>query len=306
MSTHPARRAKEVVVDVAATETESPGLSRPVSYRTLQRMRLAGEKIACLTCYDATTARWLERAGVPMLLVGDTAAEMILGLPGTIHAPLEFMIQITAAVKRGAPNCFVMGDMPFMSYQADPSQAMYNAARFLTEGFADAVKVEVNGRDLELVSRFAHAGIPTVAHLGCRPQQAKRLGGYASAGRTSDEASSIVRDAIAMTKAGATMLLLEAMPGEVSQRVVESVEVPVIGCGAGPACHGQVVVLHDLLGLSDWQPGFAPAASDAGESLRRAGAEWVRRVRASDLPAHSYEMTPDEAERFRQSTLRGQ
>ena len=163
----------------AAPSPASPGASdpappAPVTLRTLRRMTAKGEKFACLTCYDATTARWLQRAGVPVLLVGDTAAEMILGLPGTIHAPLDFLLLLTAAVKRGAPNTFVMGDMPFMSYQADEAEGIRNAGRFLTEGRADAVKLEVDGTYTGLVERMARAGIPVVAHIGCRPQLVKQ------------------------------------------------------------------------------------------------------------------------------------
>ena len=136
---------------------------RPVSLRTIAKSIRRGEKFACLTCYDATTARWLERAGVPVLLVGDTAAEMILGLPGTIHAPLELLIMLTAAVKRGAPNTLVMADMPFMSYQADEAEGLRNAGRFMTEGRADVVKLEVDRSFAGLVEKMARAGVPVVA-----------------------------------------------------------------------------------------------------------------------------------------------
>ena len=266
--------------------------------RTFVRMAERGEPFAALTCYDATTARWLERAGVPMLLVGDTAAEMILGLPGTLHAPLDFLLTITAAVKRGAPKTFVMGDMPFMSYQADEAEGLRNAGRFLTEGMADAVKLEVERSFVPLVEKMSRAGVPVVAHLGARPQRVKLSGGYSSAGRTASEAATLVADAVAMEKAGASMLLLEAIPSEVAQQVVEKTSVPVIGCGAGPACHGQIVVLQDLLGLSDWQPSFAPPVTAMGESLTAAARTWIEKVRASDLGRHPYRMTDDEREKW--------
>ena len=147
-----------------------PPTGHGVTLQTLRKAARNGEPFACLTCYDATTAKWMERAGIPVLLVGDTAAEMILGQPGTIHAPLEFMLMITAAVKRGAPNTFVMGDMPFGSYQCDDADAVRNAMRFLTEGRADAVKLEVDGDWTPLVAKLSRAGIPVVAHLGSRPQ----------------------------------------------------------------------------------------------------------------------------------------
>jgi 3-methyl-2-oxobutanoate hydroxymethyltransferase len=287
--------AGEVRAEVPSAPPAPPAPGLPVTLRTIQRMVDRGERFPCLTCYDATTARWLERAGVPVLLVGDTAAEMILGLPGTIHAPLDFLITITAAVKRGAPGTFVMGDMPFMSYQADDAEALRNAGRFLTEGNADAVKVEVDRTFAPLIEKMARAGIPVVAHIGARPQLSKRRGGYASAGRTAAEARALLADAIALQAAGATMILIEATPAEVAQRIVERASVPVIGCGAGPACHGQIVVLQDLLGLSEWQPGFAQPVSHLGEPIMAAARRWTAMVRAGDLGEHPYTMSDGEA-----------
>ncbi len=274
--------------------TDAPASRKPVTLRTIRRYVERGEKFACLTCYDATTARWLERAGVPVLLVGDTAAEMILGLPSTIHAPLDFLITLTAAVKRGAPNTFIMGDMPFMSYQADEAEALRNAGRFMTEGTADAVKLEVDRSFAPLIEKMARAGIPAVAHVGARPQYAKRRGGYGSVGRTANEARLIVADAVALEGAGATMLLIEAAPVEVSQRIVEKTTIPVIGCGAGPPCHGQIVVLQDLLGMTEWQPGFARPITCLGEPLVAAATRWIEMVRASDLGEHPYRMSEEE------------
>ncbi|MHC4416651.1 MAG: 3-methyl-2-oxobutanoate hydroxymethyltransferase [Planctomycetota bacterium] len=267
---------------------------RPVTLRTIRTYVERGEKFACLTCYDATTARWLERAGLPVLLVGDTAAEMILGLPSTIHAPLDFLITLTAAVKRGAPDTFVIADMPFMSYQADDAEALRNAGRFLTPGMADAVKLEVDRSFAPLVEKMARAGIPVVAHVGARPQQSKRRGGYGSVGRTATEARALVADAVALEAAGSTMLLIEAAPNEVSQRIVEKTAIPVIGCGAGPACHGQIVVLQDLLGLTEWQPGFAKPITCLGEPLVAAATRWIDMVRTSQLGEHPYRMSEGE------------
>jgi 3-methyl-2-oxobutanoate hydroxymethyltransferase len=256
------------------------------------------EPFAALTAYDATTARWLDRAGVPMLLAGDSAAEVILGFDSTIHAPLEFMITITAAVKRGAPNALVMADMPFLSYQASEADAIRNAGRFLTEGNADIVKLEVDGRFAGLFEALTRAGIPTCAHLGLLPQHRKLLGGYRLACRTADDAAQLVADAVRLQDAGATMLLLEAMPAEVSSRVVDKTTVPVIGCGAGPACHGQIVVLQDLLGMTDRQPAFASPIASMGDQIRCSGARWVDQVRRRDLGEHPYRMSDDERARF--------
>jgi 3-methyl-2-oxobutanoate hydroxymethyltransferase len=304
VSARPAKGAADKIEPTAARTAEpaSPVTPSPpskqVTLKTIRKFVRNGEKFSCLTCYDATTARWLERAGVPVLLIGDTAAEMILGYPSTIHAPLDFLLTLTAAVKRGAPKTFIMGDMPFMSYQADDAEGLRNAARFLTEGMADSVKVEVDRSFVPLVQKMARAGIPVVAHVGARPQQSKRQGGYGSVGRTAAEARSLVADAVAMEDAGACMLLIEAAPNEVSQRVVEKTSVPVIGCGAGTACHGQIVVLHDLLGLTDWQPSFAKPITQLGEQVIAAATRWNRMVRDSELGEHPYRMPQDELDKL--------
>ncbi|MCZ6834903.1 MAG: 3-methyl-2-oxobutanoate hydroxymethyltransferase, partial [Planctomycetota bacterium] len=271
---------------------------KPVTLRTIAKYVVRGEKFACLTCYDFTTAQWLEKAGVPLLLTGDTAAEMILGLPGTIHAPLDFLLMLTAAVKRGAPKTLVMGDMPFMSYQADEAEGIRNAGRFLTDGMADCVKLEVDRSFIGLIEKIARAGIPVCAHLGTRPQKAKMHGGYRSTGRTAVDALEIVETAIAMEAAGATMLLIEAVPNEVSQRIVEKTSIPLIGCGGGTACHGQIVVLQDLLGLTHWQPSFARPLAQIGVPLVEAARTWIEKVRASDLGQHPYTLKKEELDKF--------
>ena len=271
-----------------------------LTLRDLGRMAKSGAKFSCLTCYDATTARWLEKSGVEVLLVGDTAAEMILGYSSTINAPLDFMVTITAAVKRGAPSRIVMADMPFMSYQADDAEAIRNAGRFMTEGNADCVKLELDRSFAPLVEKLARAGIPGVAHIGSRPQQAKMKGGYMSAGRSAESALRILHDAAALEAAGASMLLIEACPAEVAELVVERATVPVIGCGAGTACHGQVVVLNDLLGLTHWQPAFARPLAAVGVEIERAARVWRDRVRDGDLGEHPYTIAPDELARLQQ------
>lgn len=277
---------------------DPPAPRAAVTLRSLLKSARAGERFACLTCYDATTARWLEAAGIPLLLVGDTAAEMVLGYPSTIHAPLEFMLTITAAVKRGAPRTLVMADMPFLSYQADEAEGVRNAGRFLTEGTADLVKLEVDRSFAPLVAKMARAGIPVVAHIGSRPQQAKLTGGYAASGRNATTALALVEEAHILIDAGATMLLVEACPEEVAATIVAQASVPVIGCGAGRACHGQVVVLHDLLGLSHWQPGFAKPEVQLGGALMAAAQGWISRVRSGTLGEHPYSMAPNEAAKF--------
>ncbi len=277
----------------------------PVTVRSLQRAMRERRNFAALTCYDATTARWLERAGVPVLLVGDTAAEVILGYPNTLHAPLDFLVTLTAAVKRGAPRCLVMADMPFMSYQASEDEAVKNAGRFMTEGQADVVKLEVDASFAPVVAKMARAGIPVVAHIGSRPQHAKQVGGYVAAGKTADEALRIVADADAMLAAGATMLLVEATPVEVTEEIVRRSRVPVIGCGAGPVCHGQVVVTHDLLGLTERQPPFALPIVTLGKALSEMADTWKDRVRLGSLGEHPYALSDEQRAEFFRRIGRG-
>ena len=273
-------------------------LGSTVTLRTLRKWSKEGSKWACLTCYDATTARWMANAGLPTMLVGDTAAEMILGYNSTIHAPIDFLITITAAVKRGAPDVFVMGDMPFLSYQIDEASAIQNAGRFLTEGTADAVKLEVDGKWTQRVEAICNAGIAVVAHLGSRPQQAKQTGGYTTAGRSAEEARIIVDDAIAMEQAGASMLLLEAVPEEVSAAVVEATTIPIIGCGAGTSCHGQVVVMQDLAGMTQWQPSFVKPTASLGDEIAAVATTWMSNVATNNLGKHPYTMHDGELELF--------
>ena len=244
-----------------ADAVASPMKPKPVTLRTIAKMAKQGEKFPCLTCYDATTARWL-------------------------------------AVKRGAPNTLVMADMPFMSYQADEAEGIRNAGRFMTEGLADAVKIEVDQSFTSLVKQMARAGVPVVAHIGSLPQRAKMQGGYRSVGRTAKQAQAVVDDALALEEAGAVMLLLEACPNEVSSKVVEKTSIPVIGCGAGPACHGQIVVLQDLLGLTDWQPSFARPITALGKQIISAADQWIQMVKASNLGEHPYKMAEGELEKF--------
>lgn len=272
----------------ASPDTES-GLPERVTLRTLRRWRREGTVFPCLTAYDATTARWLDRAGVPVLLVGDSAAQVILGQPSTVHAPLDFLVTITAAVRRGAPRAFLIGDMPFLSYHASEDDAVRHAGRFLVEGSADAVKLEADASFEGVFRKLARAGIPAIAHVGCLPQQVQLHGGHVVAGRTPESIRRVVEDATRLVDAGAIMVLVEAATPETAAQVVEAVDVPVIGCGAGPACHGQIVVTHDILGLTDWQPSFATSEGRLGSSMQAIVEQWCERARRRELP-HDYRM----------------
>lgn len=267
----------------------SSGATR-VTLQTLRQMAGAGQPFAALTCYDATTARYLARGGVHVLLVGDTAAEVVLGLPRTIDMPFDVLLALTAAVKRGAPRLVVMGDMPFMTYQADDAEAIRNAGRFLTEGMADIVKIEADAALAPRIAKIVHAGVPVCVHVGSRPQYVALTGGYAAAGRTPEDARAVVEDAVALEQAGAQMLLIEAVPPEVTDMVLARVKVPVIGIGAGTACHGQVLVLQDLVGMSERPPRFAEPVADLGSAFEVAAREWVSRVSERRIGGQAYRM----------------
>ncbi len=256
-----------------------------------------------LTCYDFTTARLMHDVGVPLILVGDSAGNVVLGHETTIPVSLQFMIEITAAVRRGAPMALLVGDMPFGSYQASTFQGVKNATRMLKLTGCDCVKLEVADSHRELVRQLADAGVAVMAHVGLRPQ-AVGLTGYKFQGRTADEAEAIVSLAARMHEAGAAAILLEATPPEVAEVVVKTVPIPVIGCGAGPACHGSVVVTHDLLGLSLAKPRFVPRLADMATPMREHLAEYVRLVRDGEYPApkHQYEMPAEEKAKFLMTT----
>ncbi|MEZ6243028.1 MAG: 3-methyl-2-oxobutanoate hydroxymethyltransferase [Phycisphaerales bacterium] len=270
----------------------------PVTLRTLTRMASRGEPFACLTAYDATTAKWLERAGVHLLLAGDSAAQLILGYDRTIDMPLDIAVALTAAVKRGAPNTVVMADMPFLTAHASDESAIRIAGRFMTEGMADIVKIEADASMAPLVHKMTRAGIAVCAHVGLLPQRVSLKGAYSAAGRTADDAQRLIDDAVMLERAGAVMILVEAIPPEVAEALVKRTSVPVIGIGAGPACHGQILVIQDLLGLTDLPPRFADPVAQMGPDITRAARTWVERVAARRIGGQAYTMREGEAEKL--------
>jgi 3-methyl-2-oxobutanoate hydroxymethyltransferase len=271
----------------------------------LRAARTSGAKISMLTCYDYTTARLMHDAGIPMLLVGDSAANVILGHASTVPIQLDFLIELTAAVRRGAPNSLVMGDMPFGSTHASVEQGVMNVVRMVQLSGCDCVKIEVAASHGALVRQLTDAGVAVVAHLGLRPQSVGVLGGYKAQGRTAAAAEAIIELAERMEDHGAAALLVEAVPSAVSTAIVSAVEIPVIGCGAGPACHAQVVVTQDLWRLTPSQPKFVPDFGAAGPTLKQIVSRYVDEVAAGRFPAnnHNYEMPAAELERF--SSTRG-
>jgi 3-methyl-2-oxobutanoate hydroxymethyltransferase len=283
---------------VPSSHRDKTAKREKITLRSIVKMVRQGDRFACLTCYDATSARWLDEAHVPVLLVGDTAAEIVLGYDSTIHMPLDIAVALTAAVRRGAVHALVMADMPFMSYQADEAEAIRNAGRFMTEGHADIVKLEADASFARLVGQMVRAGIPICGHVGAKPQQVNLTGGYSSRGKTAAEAQQIVSDAVALEQAGASMLLVEAVPQEVASAVVESTSVPVIGIGAGDVCHGEILVLQDLLGMTTWQPKFAEPVANIGQQIKEAAQDWIGKVRSGNASEHKFKMRPGESEKL--------
>lgn len=255
-----------------------------------------------LTCYDANMARLLWQAGIQTLLVGDTAAQMVLGHRSTQPVKMPFMLEITAAVRRGAPDAFIMADMPFGSYHCGDDLACANAVSFMQDAGADCVKFELVRDQAPLVKRLSDAGVPVVAHIGSRPQS-KLVSGRSRTLYHRSDIQHVVDDAWALAQAGAIMILLEAVPREVSEAVVEALQgythdghsVLVIGCGAGPACHGHVVVLHDILGLTDWHAPFAPVLGQVGQAISQAAQSYKQLIESGDYLKnnHPYELEPE-------------
>jgi 3-methyl-2-oxobutanoate hydroxymethyltransferase len=282
-------------------------LSRKFTLNDLRAARVSGSKVAMLTCYDFTTARLMHEAGVPAILVGDSAGNVILGHETTLPVPLHFMIQLTAAVRRGAPNAFLVADMPFGSYQGSPGRAMRNVFRMVQLSGCDCVKIESAPSQLPAIRELADAGVAIMAHLGLRPQAVGVLGGYKAQGRTADDAERIVDLARQMQSAGAASILLEAVPAEVAEAVVSATTIPVIGCGAGPACHGHVVVTHDMLNLTQRPPKFAPQVGDLAKPMIESFQAYVRQVNSGAYPGpeHAYAMPAEEKAKFVELTIEG-
>lgn len=267
-------------------------LNRKTTLQDLRLARTSGQPMAMLTCYDYTTATHMRAAGVPSLLVGDSAASVVLGHPTTLPISLEFLITLTAAVRRGHPEALLVGDLPFGSYQSSTAQAVRNICKMIQRTDCDMVKLEVSELHLPILRRCAASGIAAIAHLGLKPQTIGLLGAYRAQGRTADEAAELIELSVACEKAGAAALLLEAVPAETARRVCEATTIPVIGCGAGPHVHGHVVVTPDLLGLTPHRPRFVPDGADLTPAVQGVFTSWVESVATRTYPTvdHAYAM----------------
>lgn len=261
----------------------------------------SGRKFAAVSCYDYTTAKRVAAAGVEMILVGDSAAQVILGYDSTLPVTMDFMTALTAGVRRGAPNVCLVADMPFLSYQTGVADAVRNAGRFVQEAGAQVIKIEATAAHLEVVRAVSDAGMAVMAHIGIRPQSITKLGRLKAEGTTADLAWELVELGRKMVQAGASSLLIEGTAREVAAIVTAESPVPVVSCGSGPDCDGQILIINDILGLSEGKmPKFAQAFGQLTEPITAAVAAYADQVRAGTFPddAHCYHIRDGELEKL--------
>lgn len=261
----------------------------------LRNMAVQGEKITMLTAYDYPTASILEKAGIDTILVGDSLGMVVLGYDSTVPVTMADMLHHAKAVRRGAPNTFVVVDLPYLSY-ATPQDALKNAGRLIQEAGADAIKLE-GGEDYSEVIRFlTKSGIPVVGHIGLTPQTATQLGGFKVQGKDFESATKLLKDAHAVTEAGAIMLTLEAIPANLAAKITEEINIPTIGIGAGENCSGQVLVFHDLVGLFEkFVPKFVKQYEFLGMKIESAVKQYCEEVKAQTFPSpeHSFPLNKE-------------
>ena len=261
----------------------------------LKEMKQRGEKIPMLTAYDYSTAKLIDEAGVPLILVGDSLGMVVLGYESTIPVTMEEMLHHTKAVVRGTERALVVGDMPFMTYHTSVEDALRNAARFIQEGGAQAIKLEGGEIVADKVKRIVECGIPVQGHIGLTPQSVHQLGGFKVVGKTPEVAVRLLNDAKALEQAGVFSIVLEAVPAPLSKLITEKVSVPTIGIGAGPDCGGQVQVVSDILGLfTDFVPKHAKQYAKLAEAIRAAVVDYVSEVQAGSFPTAKQSYTMDE------------
>ena len=279
-------------------------MAKKKSVLDFYEMKKKGEKITFLTAYDFPTAQFAEAAGLDMLLVGDSLGMCVYGYSGTIPVTMDQMICHTEAVSRGASNTFVIGDMPFMSYQSSLEKAVENAGRFLKEANCDAIKLEGGVRIASRIKAIVEAGIVVMGHIGLTPQSSGQLGGHKAQGRTAETAALVVEDAMAVQEAGAQMILLEAIPPEVGKYITETLTIPVLSIGAGPHCDGQLLIVSDAIGqFQAFTPKFVKKYCNVAQMVTSAMKEYVAEVRAGAFPesGHCYNMIAGEEETFLKS-----
>src|SRR6202453_5009454 len=259
-----------------------------VTIASLREQKLRHDPITCLTAYDYSTARLLDEAGVEMILVGDSLAQTTLGYENTLSVTVDEMLHHVKAVRRGVKNALLLADMPYGSYQIDPQSALSNATRFVKEGGAEVVKIEGGEKRADLIRRLIDAEIPVAGHIGLTPQSVNVMGGYKVQGKNLDGIEQLMRDAVALDRAGVACMILEGIPREVAAMITAEVSTPTIGIGAGPECDGQVRVVHDLVNLTFGTPAkFVRRFGDAGQLITDAAHAFREDVIAHQYPADS-------------------
>jgi 3-methyl-2-oxobutanoate hydroxymethyltransferase len=267
-----------------------------ISINQIKEMKQRGEKITMLTAYDYATARVIDEAGIPLILVGDSLGMVVLGYESTIPVTIDEMLHHTKAVVRGTKRALVVGDMPFMTYHISISDAQRNAARFIQEAGAQAVKLEGGVSVAEKVSAIVSCGIPVMGHIGLTPQSIHQLGGYKVQGRTEEAAGRLIEDAKALEQAGAFAIVLETVPTPLATLITQRIGIPTIGIGAGKGCDGQVQVVSDILGLfTDFVPKHAKQYAKLAEAIRAAIIEYDRDVKAGSFPTEEQSFSMDES-----------
>ena len=266
-----------------------------VTIRTFINKKKKGEKLVLVSTYDFPTAKLADEAGIHGIIVGDSAAMVVAGYSNTLPATMEMMVYHTMAVRRAVKKAMVIGDMPFMSYQASKEEALRNAGRFIKEAGADAVKLEGGEEVAELVAEMVRYGIPVMGHIGLTPQKINYFGGYRVQGRSEEEIEELVRSAKALEEAGAFSIVLECITLEGAKRITESVDIPTIGIGAGPHTDGQVLILHDLIGIfREMETRFVKRYCEAGELIFKALQDFKRETEEGTFPDRSHSYTLDE------------
>jgi len=294
-------------MSVTHFRTGDGSASLPVTFQTLQEKKQTGQPITALTAYDYATARLVDEAGIDLILVGDSLAQVVLGYENTLPVTVEEMLHHTRAVRRAVRRAIVAADMPWGSYHQSIESGVANAVRFVKEAGAQAVKIEGGASRAELVERLAAAEIPVIGHLGLTPQSVHRMGGYKVQGRTAAAIRELLHDAHLLESAGAALLVLEGIPREVAARITAEVGIPTIGIGAGPDCDGQILVFHDLVNLSFSQPAkFVRQYGDAAALFRTAIDGYRSDVETRAFPAdsESYHLPKDAAAALESSALR--
>jgi 3-methyl-2-oxobutanoate hydroxymethyltransferase len=287
---------------VSARASAPPPKRPAVTLSKLGEKKALGEPIAMVTAYDYPSAQVAEEAGVDIVLVGDTGAQVELGYPSTVPVTLDEMLVLAAAVRRGLSTPLLIGDLPFGTYEVSNEHAVASAQRYVKEAGCDAVKLERGGTSAQRARAIVDAGIPVMGHVGLTPQTATALGGYRSQGRTAERAMHVAQEAFALEEAGCFSIVFEAIPSEVTEALAPRLEIPVIGIGAGPATDGQVLVLHDLLGIYDGHAArFVKRYADIRGQMVAGVKAFADDVRARRYPEeeHGYTMAPDEADRLR-------